>query len=215
MARRSYTLQETARGVPGVLPLLFELRRTLRGCRTVLDLGCGPASPLRALRVETLVGLEGFEPSLRQAQAAQTHDEWVFGDVRDLGRLLAGRRFDGVVALDLIEHLPKDDGWRLLEAMETLAARKAVVFTPNGFLPQQGHGDLQEHLSGWSPTDLRSRGYEVIGFYGHKALRGGHHRLKHRPKVFWALVSQLSQSFYARQHPEQAAAIYAVKSPSS
>lgn len=211
MARSTISTFAAARAVPGVWPLLRELQHTLRDCRSVLDVGCGTASPLRSLRVETLVGLEGFEPAWKEAREKQTHDEVVLGDVRRLRTVFGDRRFDACVALDLIEHLPKDDGWRLLDDMEHLARRRVVVFTPSGFLPQQGHGDLQEHLSGWTADDLRSRGYRVIGFCGHRALRGGHHQLKHRPKIFWALVSWLSQALLARHHPEKAAAIYCIK----
>ena len=118
---------------------------------------------------------------------------------------------DACVALDLIEHLPKDDGWQLLDDLEHCATQRVVIFTPNGFLPQHGHDDLQEHLSGWTPDEMRRRGYNVLGFYGHKALRGEYHRLKGRPKVFWAVVSLLSQTLVARHRPEKAAAIYCVK----
>jgi hypothetical protein len=211
MARKPISMFAAAKTVPGVWPLLRELRRTLRNCRSVLDVGCGNLSPLRTLRVETLVGVEGFEPARQEAQTNATHDEILLGDVRQVRSLLGERRFDACVALDLIEHLPKESGWKLLSDLEHLATRRVVIFTPNGFLPQRGHGDLQEHLSGWTPEELRGRGYQVIGFYGLKTLRGEYHRLKGRPKVFWAVVSLLSQALIARHQPEKAAALYCVK----
>jgi len=214
MARKRTSMFAAAKAVPGVWPLLSELRHTLQPCRSVLDVGCGNLSPLRALTVETLVGVEGFEPALQEAKAHATHDEFLLGDVRRLGALLEERRFDGCVALDLIEHLPKESGWQLLDDLEQVATRKVVIFTPNGFLPQAGHGDLQEHLSGWTPEEMRNRGYDVIGFYGHKSLRGEYHRLKGRPKIFWAVVSLLSQALITRRRPEKAAAIYCVKNVS-
>jgi hypothetical protein len=214
MARQRTSMFAAAKAVPGVWPLLRELRHTLRTCRSVLDIGCGNLSPLRTLPVETLVGVEGFEPALRQAKANATHDELLHGDVRQLRPLLGKRRFDGCVALDLIEHLPKENGWQLLDDLEHIASQKVVIFTPNGFLPQKGQGDLQEHLSGWTPAEMRDRGYDVIGFYGHKSLRGEYHRLKGRPKIFWAVVSLLSQASITRRQPEKAAAIYCVKTVS-
>lgn len=210
MPRTRVPLLQATRATPGTLPLFLELARTLKDCASVLDLGCGNNSPLTTLRTQRLVGFEGFEPALAEAKARATHDDWVLGDVRKLGELLGERRFDACVALDLIEHLPKEDGWRLLDAMERVATRKVIVFTPNGFLPQRGHNDLQEHLSGWVPAELRNRGYRVIGFYGHKTLRGEYHRLKKRPKIFWGVVSLLSQ-LYVRHRPDQAAALYCVK----
>ena len=211
MARQPISTFAAAKAVPGVWPLLRELRRTLRSCRSVLDVGCGSLSPLRTLPVEMLVGVEGFKPALEEARAHATHDELLLGDVRNLRPLLGERRFDACVALDLIEHLPKEDGWQLLDDLEHLATQRVVIFTPNGFLPQTGHGDLQEHLSGWTPREMRRRGYHVIGFYGHRSLRGEYHRLRGRPKIFWAAVSLVSQALIARHRPEKAAAIYCVK----
>lgn len=211
MARRKVSMLAAAKAVPGVWPLLRELRRTLRDCHSVLDVGCGSSSPLRTLPAKMLVGVEGFEPALQEAKAHATHDELLLGDARGLRSLLGERRFDACVALDLIEHLPKEDGWRFLDDLEYVATQRVVIFTPNGFLPQRGQGDLQEHLSGWTPQEMRSRGYDVIGFYGHKSLRGEYHQLKHRPKVFWAVISLLSQACIARHHPEKAAAIYCVR----
>ena len=77
MARTIIPMFTVVRSVPGVWPLLRELRRSLRDCQSVLDVGCGNASPLRTLRVAHLVGLEGFEPACQEAQAKATHDEVV------------------------------------------------------------------------------------------------------------------------------------------
>jgi hypothetical protein len=211
MAREEFSVFQERAFNPGLWSLLRELRRMLADCRTVLDIGCGCSSPLRYLSVQELVGIEGHGPTLEAARKNRTHDEVVPGDVRKLRELFPARRFDACVALDLIEHLPKEDGWRLLADLEQLAARRIVIFTPSGFLPQKGHDDLQEHQSGWSADEMRRAGYRVIGMHGLKSLRGEYHALRHRPKAFWAVVSWLSQIVYARRHPERAAAILCVK----
>ncbi len=198
---------------PGLIQLIGELERALAGCQRVLDVGCGSNSPLRFLRAGHLTGVDGYAPALEQARQRGTHDELLLGDIRSVRQLVGGRRFDACVALDVIEHLSKADGWRLLEDLEQLALRRVVILTPNGFLPQSGRqGDLQEHLSGWTPAELRPRGYRVIGLLGLKTLRGEYHQLKHRPRPFWWLVSMLSHWIYTRRRPEKAAAIFCVKS---
>ena len=93
--------------------------------------------------------------------------------VRTIAQLFADKRFDGCVALDVIEHLPKPDGLDLLQQMEALARKRVIFFTPNGFMPQRSrNGDLQEHLSGWSVDDFEGLGYTVVGMCGPKTLRG-------------------------------------------
>ncbi|HZR21916.1 MAG TPA: class I SAM-dependent methyltransferase [Verrucomicrobiae bacterium] len=198
---------------PALPSLVSSMQLGLRGCRSILDVGCGKGSPLRFLRGgQHLVGVDGFAPALEEARALATHDEYVVGDVRKLATLFPGRSFDACVALDVIEHLPKEDGWHLLDDMEKLAKMAALVFTPNGFVPQHSkNGDLQEHLSGWTVSDFRQRGYQVFGMCGPKSLRGEYHIIKRRPRAFWALVSLIIDYAYTRKHPETAAALLAVK----
>ena len=66
--------------------------------------------------------------------------------------------FDCVTALDVIEHIKKAEGLRLLEDMERIAKKRIVVFTPNGFLPQSVHNNnpLQIHKSGWKVKEMRN-----------------------------------------------------------
>ena len=116
------------------------------------------------------------------------------------------------MALDLIEHLTKEDGLKLIRDMETIAAKKIVIFTPSGFLSQPSHdGDLQEHLSGWEPEEMRKLGFQVLGMQGPKFLRGEEHQHKYRPKQFWGIISALGHYFYTRRRPERAAAMLCVK----
>lgn len=41
--------------------------------------------------------------------------------------------FDLIVALDLIEHLPKSEGYLLLYEIDRISSKSSLVFTPNGF----------------------------------------------------------------------------------
>lgn len=45
------------------------LSQELNDCESVLDLGCGPSSPLeRCVNIRYSVGIEAFEPYFKQAQ---------------------------------------------------------------------------------------------------------------------------------------------------
>jgi hypothetical protein len=170
---------------------------------------------LRHFGFENLAGIDGYEPSVLEARSRGAYKEVLLGDVRNLSQYFKPGQFDACVALDVIEHLPKEDGFQLMRSMEAVARHKVVFLTPNGFLPQRHTetSDLQEHLSGWNPSEMRGRGYRVAGVLGPKCLRGEYHRLKWRPEAFWAIVSILGHFACTRWIPERAAGILCVKAP--
>ena len=198
---------------PAEVITLLELHRVLQGCSRVLDVGCGPQSPLRHLGISHLTGIEAYLPSLEKARQNGTHHELIQGDVRSLEDYFRPSHFEACVAMDVIEHLAKEDGMKLIRSMECCASKKVVFLTPQGFLPQRHaeKDDLQEHLSGWEVEEMRGLGYQVIGELGAKSLRGEYHVLRYRPKFFWGVVSILSHWLWAKRHPESAAAILCVK----
>jgi len=198
---------------PAEMVVKLALRKALLGCESVLDVGCGVSPAIRQLGVSRAVGIDGYQPSVDRAKQLNTHDEMIHGDVRELDRYFHKKQFDACVALDVIEHLIKPDGVRLMENMEKIAAKKVIFFTPCGFLPQRqsANDDLQEHLSGWEPAEMRKNGYDVIGLLGPKKLRGEYHAIKGHPRVFWGIVSLSGHFLWTRHHPEKAAAILCVK----
>ena len=198
---------------PAQIVTRLELRRALAGCASALDVGCGPDSTLRWLGFENLAGIEGYRPSFETAKKHATHDELTLGDIRELDRWFRPGQFDACVALDVIEHLPKEDGFKLIAAMERVALKQVVLFTPSGFLPQRhtDQDDLQEHLSGWEAAEMERLGYRVTGVLGPKRLRGEYHQLRWRPKFFWAVLSLALHFLWTRSRPAAAAAILCVK----
>jgi SAM-dependent methyltransferase len=187
-----------------------DIRRALRDCRTVLDLGCGPASPVRYLpRPERLVGVDGHGPAVEESRRMGIHDEYVVCDVLELP--FPRRSFDAVVMLDLLEHLSTADGISLLERSEEVATRKVVVLTPNGWVPQDEYGGnpLQRHQSAWRAADLVSRGYVVRGVSGHRVFRG-YQAAYRRPVVAGAPLASVSELMVYRR-PEKAFHLLAIK----
>ena len=198
---------------PAEIVVKWALRKALLGCQSVLDVGCGASPTMRQLGVPHPLGIDGYKPSVDRAKQNNTHDEMVHGDVRELDRYFRPRQFDACIALDVIEHLTKPDGVKLMKQMEGIAAKRVVLFTPSGFLPQRhaSDDDLQEHLSGWEPSEMTNFGYDVIGLLGPKNLRGEYQVIKGRPRIFWGFVSLLGHFLWTRNHPEKAAAILCVK----
>jgi SAM-dependent methyltransferase len=202
---------------PAEIVLKLALRKALLGCDRVLDVGCGASLTMRQLGVSHATGIDGFKPSVDQARKINSHDEMLHGDVRELDRYFRPKQFDACVALDVIEHLVKEDGIKLMRNMEKIAAGRVLFLTPSGFLPQKHatNDDLQEHLSGWESSEMASLGYKVTGLLGPKTLRGEYHVLKGRPRVFWGMVSLFGHFAWTRNHPEKAAAILCVKNLAS
>lgn len=183
----------------GVETLLQEQR-----CESLLDVGCGPRSPLRLLAFSgKKIGIDAYLPAIEESRVAGIHDEYICGSINDAS--FEPRKFDAVIALEVIEHLPKTEGPEFLARLESLARRLVIISTPNGFVPQ-GPVDgnpYQEHLSGWLPHELRQRGYEVNGSLGLKGLRGEEGRLTMRPKALAFALSKASEPF-VWGHPEKA-----------
>ena len=100
--------------------------------------------------------------------------------------------------------------------MEKIARKKIIIFTPNGFLRQEEHDNnpWQVHKSGWNINEMKSLGYNVIGINGLKFLKGERAEIKFKPRIFWSLISDITQLF-TRKHPKYAFQILCTKEASS
>jgi hypothetical protein len=86
--------------------------------------------------------------------------------------------FDVILAIDVIEHLPKEDGLNFLRQLEKLNVRQVILTTPVGFVEMHHKNlkpledKLQKHRSGWLPHEFRIRGYKVRGMIGPSFIPG-------------------------------------------
>lgn len=210
MKSKYKVIRECFPKLPYIL-FVFTLQRLLRDCDTVLDIGCGGLSPVRYIDADTC-GVDADKSLIAYAKAIGTHKKLIVLDVRKIDQYFKAKTFDAVVALDLIEHLTKKDGYRLLKSMEKIAQKKVIIFTPNGFMPQNGTGNkLEDHLSGWDEVEMKEQGYAVHGMFGPKVLRGALHKLRFRPEIFWGIISEVIQWIYIWNYPRLAAAILCIK----
>src|SRR5574341_952310 len=150
------------------------LQGMVSDCDSILDLGCGANSPVGRLKRKPFsVGIDQHRPSLDTSQSRGLHHEYKCIDILEAGRHFTPGSFDCVIACDVIEHLEKSDGYKLIEVMEQLARRRVIIFTPNGFLPQQDEDNPWNiHRSGWTVDEMSARGYKSLGINGWKPLRG-------------------------------------------
>jgi hypothetical protein len=98
--------------------------------------------------------------------------------------ILPDKSVDTVVMLDLIEHISKRGGRKLLAEAERLARLQVALFTPLGFMDQayeKGERDawgfpnteLQTHKSGWIPEDFDETWHTFVCPTYHKHPKTG------------------------------------------
>lgn len=75
-----------------------------------------------------------------------------------------------ILLTDVIEHMPPEQGKKLLQDIERYSPLLTLVSTPSGFTRQdpenypsvvKGH-DGQRHICGWEEQDLRENGYDTF-----------------------------------------------------
>lgn len=131
------------------------------GCTSVLDIGSGLGAYLHAIAHEVkpkprTIALDAYQPYLDAVDA----DEKLCGLALPVLRGLDSRSVDAVICIDMIEHLTALEGQLLLREIRRVARRRAIIFTPLGFHPQDSDGwglggdHWQTHRSGWSPSDF-------------------------------------------------------------
>ena len=162
------------------------------------------------------MGVDRFEPAVRESSSAQIHHDYCVMDALEIGERFQDKSFDCVLASDLIEHLSKEEGYKLVAMMVRIARKKVILFTPNGYLPQAGYGGnkFQRHQSGWDVEEMRELGFHVIGISGWKPLRGEMGTIRWRPRALWIRISDLTQ-IVTTKRPEYAFQILCIKDVSN
>lgn len=171
------------------------LADNLKDSQTILELGAGKDSYLKKIKgPRKTAAIDIHSPALQIAREHNVHDWYIKSDVRDLRKIIKPQSFDAVVAFDLIEHLTKTEGYKLIENMCRVSRKKVIIYTPNGFLPQPAidGNPFQKHLSGWEFAEMKQMGFKVYGMNGFRQLRGSFALPKLRPYVFGLFISNLS-----------------------
>lgn len=117
--------------------------------------------------VYTVDGVEVHE-AYRNPVWGYAYNQVVIADVRNIIHLIEERQpYDFVFFMDVIEHLPKEDGLALLGRLIRRTKNRLLLTFPDGNQPEsalrQGavHGNEHErHISLWTEKDLA--GYEIL-----------------------------------------------------
>ena len=197
------------------------LKKELKDCQSVLDLGCGPDSPLQYCKnIKHSIGVEAFQPYLDESQKKGIHNEYIKKNIGEIE--FEENSFDAVILMEVIEHMEENVGLEVLKKIEFWSKKKVIISTPNGF-PQKivDKNPMQVHLSGWDTKKMKSLGFsKILGLAGLKYLRAeiDHDSMdaelfismKYKPKFFWFIIATFSQMF-TYHFPNFAFGLFCVK----
>lgn len=135
--------------------------------RSILDVGCGLSLKSQYLDAVYRVGIDVYRPYLRAIQSSVDYVAVVM-DVSELTDRFLPHSFDLVIATDILEHLPKPDGYKLIEDCEYLAKQAVILETPLGYVPQNidiwglGGDIYQTHRSAWNLHEFSNLNYHCV-----------------------------------------------------
>lgn len=115
----------------------------------------------------------------------------------DVVKYFPAKSVDTVFLIDVVEHLEKEDGKKLLAATENIARKQIVIFTPWGLMPQH-HEDgkdawglsgahWQEHKSGWLPEDFMGNQWQFFASKEFHLSDSSSKPLEKPYGAFWAI----------------------------
>ena len=134
-----------------------------------LDLGCGAyesdvARQIATMPFKSLTSVEGYLPDLEKITGVLAK-EHIIKNQNVVDFMTNNKKtFDIVFMIDVIEHLPKETGRKILTLLDKYAKQIviAVPVEPEGFHRKNSSENvLQEHISYWTKDEFLKLGYEV------------------------------------------------------
>lgn len=136
----------------------------VKPCNVLVDIGCG-IRPYIYDNCKIHVCIEPYKEYIDILSSAYKNYNMVFIQNYALEglKLFPDNSVDTVIMLDFIEHLEKEEGFKILKEADRITRKQIVVFTPLGFVSNDsGNKDnwgldgikFQEHKSGWYPEDF-------------------------------------------------------------
>lgn len=149
---------------------MWLLKTSIGEPKTMLDLGCGDGTLMEFLSKDKkwrITGIDIYKKAIEGARKRNFYYKLIQGDLLKTLRKDPKTKYDVIFFSQVIEHVSRSQGEKILDEIENKAKRRIVVGTPRGFM-EQPHEFLdgnphQVHKSGWSIEDFTARGYKVYG----------------------------------------------------
>jgi len=133
--------------------------------RVILDIACGFGEWGYSIRkakdgVPCIVGLDIWVPYLGKLRRMKIYDGLVRAKIPHIP--IRDKSVDISLACEILEHLPKHDGYKLLSELERITRKTIIVSFPLN-LPQKevGGNPFERHVSQWLSEELIRYGYET------------------------------------------------------
>lgn len=157
---------------PGELvPMMFG--QSISNIKTMLDVGGG-----KGVVAQSYFEGRGIEITILDAwweyPDRPKPSNLVLGDALDVVELFGEDSFDYVQATEIIEHMPKDDGRKLIKRLKKIARKKLLLSTPYAYLEQPVQEDgnpYQVHVCGWMPQEFEEMGLSI--YFNASQMFGG------------------------------------------
>lgn len=134
---------------------------------TILDAACGLSLKSKYIPAQIRVGVDIYDEYFKHIESDVPYVVIKY-DIRNLREIFSPKSFDLVIALDVMEHLEKEESLDVLRQCEAIAKKAVIIETPRGFIPTNmdilGHGGdtWQTHRSGWEPEEFENLGYKTL-----------------------------------------------------
>lgn len=127
--------------------------------KKVVDLGCGFGDFGHVLREHSdyVIGIDADPSMISYATDKNVYNELIVSDAKDF---IPDQDTDLVLAIEIIEHMTKDEGIGLLNNMKNV--QNMIVTTPVKFNENCYFGrKFQEHKSLWTEQDFSNMGFQT------------------------------------------------------
>jgi len=179
------------------------LKHIVKGAR-IMDIGCG-LRPMNFYQPDMHIMVEPCKKyvDILQERFSEEKNAIILNDYADVAlSKMPDNHIDVIFMIDVIEHIEKDIGLKILEEAKRVCRKQVVIFTPLGFMPQEyeehetsdawgveGTTSFQVHLSGWEPEEFDSHWKHIVCEAFH--LADSHDREVEKPYgAFWGIYNK-------------------------
>lgn len=133
--------------------------------KTILDVACGFGDWGFLIRSRkkclSIAGLDIWRPHLYMLKNLKIYDRLIQAKIPFMP--FKEKSFDISFACEILEHLSKEDGNKLLSELERVTKGFIIVSVPVNLPQKEAYGNpYEEHVCEWSERDFSRQGYTVI-----------------------------------------------------
>ena len=118
--------------------LILEVTKHIKQTNVVLDIGCS-IKPQEFIKAKIHICCEPHAEYIEYIQSQNLNHERIYVIINstwDIIKNFPSKSIDTIIFMDVIEHLHKKEGYKLIKHAERVARVQVILFTPICYLPQ-------------------------------------------------------------------------------